>query len=205
MANTLAPFGLRAIGSLNSTTPNFQTGRYFIKKSYATAIGFGDLVVTLTGGNIGYVGAYTAGTSHVLGVFAGCEPYFDTTLQQVVFKPWYAGTESPSGDIAVQIIDDPNTIFQMQVSGGPMLYNTDRGKNADITNVAGVNTSTGMSGMALDYSTVALTGTLPLRMIGLSTGAFAGVDPTMPLSSQTANNYVNVVLNTSERFQTTGL
>lgn len=133
---TLAPFGLRPIRALRPAAGNFSANLYYIKKSYASAIGFGDLVETRTGAGVyGYIGIYTAADTHSLGVFGGCLPYFDTVLQQVVNKQWYAGTESPSGDIPCLVYDDPTMVFTAQLGGtnasnpGNIL---DRGGNIDL-------------------------------------------------------------------------
>lgn len=210
---TLAPFGLKASRNLGAQAPTYQANLYYIKKGYTTAIGFGDLVETRTGsGNFGYVGIYTAGDTHSLGVFAGCLPYFDTVLQQTINKQWYAGTESPSGDIPCLVYDDPSVVFTAQLGGtnasnpGSIL---DRGGNIDLAQNGSPNTLTGLSTAYLDATTYNnTTATLPLRIVGLSQMFQPGYDPTTLLptaASQPTNNYFDVVLNTSEYRTSTGI
>jgi len=203
MTTAYAPFGLTPVRSQQQNGPNFGANLYYIKQGYATAIGLGDLVITGASSQQGYVNIYTAGTAHVLGVFAGLAgPYYDTVLQQSVNKQFWAGTESAASDVACWIYDDPWMVFSIQASGGPVLYATDRGLNAEITNTSGANTATGLSRMGLLYSSVAVTATLPLRIVGTSQQALGGTDPTASLASQilaaNANNYALVKLNTSE-------
>lgn len=211
----LVPFGLRPSRQLQGAAPTYQANLYYIKKSYASALGFGDLVETRSGSGVyGYVGIYTAGDSHSLGVFAGCLPYFDTVLQQVVNKQWYAGTESPAGDIPCLIYDDPNMIFTAQLGGsnasnpGNIL---DRGGNIDLAQNGAPNTTTGISTAYLDATTYNnVTATLPLRIVGLSQMFQLGYDPVSSYNLATAagqptNNYLDVVLNTSEYRTSTGI
>jgi len=210
---TLAPFGLRPTRNLGAQAPTYQANLYLIKKSYSSAIGFGDLIETRSGSGVyGYVGIYTAGDTHSLGVFGGCLPYFDTVLQQTINKQWYAGTESPSGDIYCLVYDDPTIVFTAQLGGtnasnpGNVL---DRGGNIDLAQNGSPNTSTGVSTAYLDATTYNnTTATLPLRIVGLSMMFQPGYDPTTLLptaASQPTNNYLDVVLNTSEYRTSTGI
>ena len=212
---TLAPFGLRPVRALRPAANNYSANLYYIKKSYASAIGFGDLVETRTGsGNYGYVGIYTAGDSHSLGVFIGCEPYFDTVLQQYVNKQWYAGSESPAGDIPCWVIDDPTAVFTVQIGGtnasnpGNIL---DRGGNIDLAQNGAPNTTTGISTAYADATTYNnTTATLPLRIVGVSQMFQPGYNPVsqfyLPTAAgQPTNNYIDVVLNTSEYRTSTGI
>lgn len=212
---TLAPFGLRPSRLLQGAAPTYQANLYYIKKGYGSAIGFGDLVETRSGAGVyGYVGIYTEGDTHVLGVFAGCMPYYDTVLQQYVNKQWYSGSENPSGDIPVWVYDDPNMVFTAQLGGsnasnpGNIL---DRGGNIDVAQNGSPNTSTGVSTAYLDatqYNNT--TATLPLRIIGISQNFYPGYDPVSSYylttaAGQPTNNYLDVVLNTSEYRTSTGI
>lgn len=212
---TLAPFGLRPIRALRPSAGNFSANLYHIKAGTSGAIGFGDLVETRSGSTVyGYVGIYTAADTHALGVFGGCLPYFDTVLQQVVNKQWYAGTESPSGDIACLIYDDPTMVFTAQLGGtdasnpGNIL---DRGGNIDLAQNGSPNTTTGISTAYLNAATFNLTtATLPLRIVGISQMFQPGYDPVgsffLPTAAgQPTNNYLDVVLNTSEYRTSTGI
>jgi hypothetical protein len=198
---TLAPNGLQWIRNKQAYGPNFATNNiYYIKQGYASAIAFGDLVSTGSSGNAGYVTQYVAGAGNpVLGVFVGVSTYFDTVQNSpVAAKNYWAGTESPSGDVACFIIDDPFAVFRIQVSGGP-ITTASRGLNADVTG-SGAPNSFGLSTAALNFSTVATTSTLPLRIIGWSAAAVQSAtgsyDPTQGSSAnQPTNNYAEVTLN----------
>jgi hypothetical protein len=206
---TLAPFGLRWTRNHQSSAPNYAPNKYYIASGYASKIGFGDLVITATSG--GPVQIYAAGGSHSLGVFAGCLPYFDTTLQQVVNKQWYAGTETPADVVECWVIDDPFAVFTVQVGGtsanNPILR-TQRGGNIDLAQNGLPNTSTGMSTAYADATTYNnTTATLPLRYVGLSQMAFSGFNPVSGtvFSSPPTNDYIDVRLNTSEQMTATGI
>jgi hypothetical protein len=191
---TLGPTGLSYIRNRRSLSPNYQANTYYIKQGYASAIGFGDAVSTLTGGNVGYIGPYLSGLGNpVLGVFVGVQPYYDTVLQQTVNKRWWAGTESPSADVACWVIDDPDAIFLAQISGGPLTLANSR-QNIDLTGNGAPNTY-GVSTAALNYSTLAVTSTLPFRIIGPSTMGAPGYDPTQQFNSQPTNGYAEVIMN----------
>lgn len=212
---TLSPFGLRPLRNLGAQAPTYQANIYYIKKGYGSAIGFGDLVETRSGSSVyGYVGIYTEGDTHSLGVFGGCLPYFDTTLQQTINKQWYAGTENPSGDIACWVYDDPTMVFTAQLGGtnasnpGNIL---DRGGNIDVAQNGVPNTATGVSTAYLDATSYNnTTATLPLRVVGISQMFQYGYDPVgsynLPTQAgQPTNNYLDVVLNTSEYRTSTGI
>lgn len=203
---TLAPQGLLVNRSNLGAAPNYNQAVRYIKKSYATAIGFGDLVSTGTGGNLGYTIVGVTGLSNALGVFQGCE-YYDTAQKQWIFSPYWNGTATTAGDIRAYICMDPNIIYTIQVSGGPATQ-ADVGKNLDIVNASGVNTTTGLSQMAADYTTINTT-TKILRIVAISNRFFPGYDPAITnpdnLSTFPTNNYVDVTLNLSEFANATGI
>lgn len=212
---TLAPFGLKWSRALRPAANNYSANVYYIKKGYTSAIGLGDLIETRTGStNYGYVGIYTAGDSHSLGVFAGLLPYYDTTLQLWVNKQWYSGSENPSGDLQCLVIDDPTAVFTAQLGGvnasnpGNIL---DRGGNIDLAQNGAPNASTGISTAYLDATTYNnTTATLPLRIVGISQMFQYGYNPvtsySLPtITGQPNNNYLDVVLNTSEYRTSTGI
>lgn len=206
---TLAPFGLRPTRLTGGQAPNYQANVYYIKNGYATAIGFGDPVITDPSTQQGYITPMAAGGTHILGVFAGLLPYFDTTFQQVVNKPGYAGTEKPPTgvDLACWVIDDPNAVFTVQIGGASKNPATVayRGQNADM--VIGTPNTQGYSTSYLDSTTINTTGTLPLRIVGFSQNFFLGYDPTLlyPSTTQPTNDYLDVVFNTTEYRATTGI
>jgi len=209
---TLAPQGLLWSRNLLPAAPNYSANTYFIEKGYAVAIGFGDLVITGTSStHYGSVQIYAESGTHALGVFVGCLPYFDTTLQQVVNKQWYAGTETPADVVQCLVIDDPFAVFAIQVGAGTT-YNPmtrlQRGGNIDVAQNGSPNTSTGVSTAYADAASFNYTtATLPLRVLGLSQRAFPGWNPanSTTFSSPPNNGYIDVRLNTSEILTATGI
>jgi len=187
--------------------PTQQANLYWIKSGYATAIGFGDPVITQSGGSAGYIGLYANGGTHILGFFGGIAlPFYNSnnaTNPVTAGQMNWNGTEVTNGDVPCLVFDSPQQVFLMQVNGGPVVQ-ADRGLNIDIV----VSTpSNGISRASLDYSNKGTTGTFPLRIVGIAQTAMYGLDPTNPatFSAPTANNLVEVVLNTSEYRQTTGI
>lgn len=208
---TLGGFGGRWVRNLLPSAPNFAPSKYYIPAGYGTAIGFGDLVITASGG--GGVNRYAPGGSLALGWFAGCLPYFDTVLQQVVNKQFYAGTESPADVIECWVIDDPFAVAVYQVgnsSANNPVTRAMRGGNIDIALGGGANLSNGLSRAFADATTFnATTATLPLRVLGLSQMMFAGWNPAnaainIPANTP-VNDYIDVRLNTSEQMTSTGI
>lgn len=207
MAIAYQPYGLRQNRELFGAAGNFQVSYRTIKKGYATAIGFGDPVISLTGANSGYIGPYVEGGTRILGVLVGVYQFFDTGQQTLINKNWWAGTELASGDVPAMVIDDPSQSFLIQVNGGPITQ-AHVGLNADIGGAGAPATSGGSTGAStayLDFATVGTASTLPLRIIGISTIAFGGTDPTVPSSQLQANNWAEVRLNTSEYLQQAGV
>lgn len=190
--NVLQPFGAKWVRNWQGAAPTAQTQIYTIKKGYATAIGFGDLVSIGTAGSQGYVVLGVFNTPPFLGVFMGVAPYFDSTFQQTahggLMGSWPT-TANPAGDVPCYVCTDPMAAFQMQVSGGPFSQSW-VGNNINIlTGTLGVPGATGMSTMVLDGASVATTATFPFRVLGL-----AGV-PGGPQDPANTNPIIEVAFN----------
>ena len=160
MANIDKAFGLRPIGNLSATGAQKQYG-YEIEDSQAGAIFQGDLV-TIVGG---YVVKFAPGThAAALGVFNGCQ-YTDPTTGKPTWKNYYPGSVNiTSGKIIADVIDDPSQLFLIQADED--IVQADIGKNADVVGTGG-STTTGVSTMELDSSTIADTAALNLKIVGL--------------------------------------
>lgn len=170
-ANVLQPQG--AIWSRNKfgSAPTVQNQIFTIKKGYATAIGFGDLVSIGTGGSQGYVVLATFNTPPYLGVFMGAAPYFDSTFQQVqhggLMGSWPT-TANPAGDVPCYVCTDIQAVFRMQASGAAFSQ-TWVGNNINIlTGTLGVPGANGLSTMVLDAASPAPTATFPFRVEGVA-------------------------------------
>jgi hypothetical protein len=160
MANIDKAFGLRAIGNLSATGAQKQYG-YEIADSQAGTIFQGDLVA-LSGGFI--TRFLPASHTAAVGVFNGCN-YIDPTTGKPTFKNYYPGSVNiTAGKIIADVIDDPNQLFLIQCDEG--FVAADVGKNADVVGTGGSTTS-GISTMELDSSTLANSAALNLKVVGL--------------------------------------
>ena len=174
MANVDKAFGLKPLGNLSATGAQKQYG-YNIDDSQAGAIFQGDLVTIVNGSVVKFApGTHAA----ALGVFNGCN-YVDPTTGKPIFSNYYPGSVNiTQGVIQADVIDDPNQLFIIQADED--IVQADIGKNADIVGSGG-STTTGVSTMELDSSTIADTAALNLKIVGLynvpgnSLGEFAVV------------------------------
>ena len=116
------PSGLQALKYLNGAPWNNQTNSYLIASGYANNIFRGDLVYINSAGYIKNLADCGIGnfSTPTLGVFAGCSYVAPTSVNPIdpasPGKPFW-----PSGTVTVGqvpatafIIDDPNTIFEIQ-------------------------------------------------------------------------------------------
>lgn len=159
MANVNKPFGLRPIGNLSATGAQKQFG-YEIADNQSGAIFQGDLVTLKDG----YILKF-APASHTaaVGVFNGCF-YLDPTTQKPTFKNFYPGSINiTQGTIQADVLDDPNQLFLIQADED--IVQADFGKNADVTASTTGDTTTGVSNMTLDSSTIATTAALNLKLV----------------------------------------
>jgi hypothetical protein len=160
MANTDKAFGLRPIGNLSATGAQKQYG-YEIADNQSGTIFQGDLVVLTAG----YISRFLpASHTAAVGVFNGCN-YIDPTTGKPTFKNYYPGSVNiTTGKIIADVIDDPSQLFLVQCDAG--FTAADVGKNADVIGTGG-STTTGVSTMELNSSTLATTAALNLKTVGL--------------------------------------
>ena len=160
MANVDKAFGLRPLGNLSATGAQKQYG-YEIADSQAGAIYQGDLVTIVDGYVVKFVPATHAAA---LGVFNGCF-YIDPTTGKPTWKNYYPGSVNiTEGEIVADVLDDPSQLFIIQADED--IEKADIGKNADVIGTGG-STTTGVSSMELDSSTIADTAALNLKIVGL--------------------------------------
>lgn len=160
MANVDKPFGLRPLGNLSGTGSQKQYG-YEIADNQSGAIYQGDLVTVYDGYLVKFAPAtHTA----AVGVFNGCN-YIDPTTGKPTWKNYYPGSVNiTAGQIIADVIDDPSQLFVIQVDES--VAQTDVGMNADVVGTGG-STTTGVSTMELDSSSIAKTAALNLKIVGL--------------------------------------
>ena len=160
MANVDKPFGLRALGNLSATGGQKQYG-YEIADNQSGVIYQGDLVTVYDGYLVKFAPAtHTA----AVGVFNGCN-YIDPTTGKPTWKNYYPGSVNiTQGKIIADVIDDPSQLFIIQVDES--VAQTQVGFNADVVGTGG-STTTGVSTMELDSSTIAKAAALNLKIVGL--------------------------------------
>ena len=160
MANNDKAFGLRPLGNLSGTGAQKQYG-YEIADNQAGAIFQGDLVTIFDGYLVKFAPAtHTA----AVGVFNGCQ-YIDPTTGKPTWKNYYPGSVNiTAGKIAADVMDDPSQLFLIQVDES--VAQTQIGFNADVIGTGG-STTTGVSSMELDSSTIAKAAALNLKIVGL--------------------------------------
>ena len=192
MANTNAKFGLRPIGKLGSNANSTGTTEYDINTGTTGSIFTGDPVKMVNTGGI----AVAAAGDQLLGVFQGCR-YTDSS-GDVIYSPYWP-TTTASDDAVGFIVDDPDTLFEVQSAATGSVVQTVIGLNADIVYTAG-STTTGRSNV--DLSGTMATGTAQCRIIGFSN------DPeNNALGTGSLSTYVNMIVKINEHFyaQTTGV
>lgn len=216
--NLAAPMGLLVSRNRFGGSPTFQPSYGQIKKSYASQINIGDLVITGTGTTQGYVILSTGAETAQLGVFLGIAGsagssqvggavgggYYDSSIQQYVYglNGAYVSTANPIGDIACMVANDPGLVFRAQMINGAWTQSL-MGQNINFTaatnGVTTGNGAAGISSLSLDFNTVGLGNQLPFRIVGL-TGVTGG-----PQDPGNTNPWIEVALNTPEMLAGAGI
>lgn len=166
MASTATPFGAQPITQLGQGYNTQGFSPYSIASAYNTNIFFGDFVILVAAGTLEKSVATTAFEGEgAIGVFVGCT-YTDPVLNYKLHSQfWPANTVAD--DAVAYVVDDPDALFLMQ--GDAAIAQTALGSNASIVQTAG-NTNIGKSRNAVDASSVAVTATLPLRIVDFYRG-----------------------------------
>ena len=159
MANLDAPQGFTPVRHIAGGV--IRTNAYEIANGSGTSIFTGDAVQLLTNGTI----TLMANNTKPIGVFAGCE-YTDQATGDVKFlKVWTASTTvATNSAVKAYVYDDPDITFSIQTDG--TFANAQVGLNSNVTLTAG-NTAFGYSKQELTSTTVAVTATLPIRILRL--------------------------------------
>lgn len=136
MSTTSAPFGFRAAYNPSGV---IRPRKYAIAGGYTTAIYSGNPVMLEgTGGTITVAGT----TGDILGIFAGCE-YTDATGKPTVSNFWPASQTILAGTtVTAWVIDDYNTVFEVQNVGSVTQANI--GEEANTSALSG-STLTGQA------------------------------------------------------------
>jgi len=174
MANQETAFGLRPVGLVGSGANSTGVTEYEIASNNTDVIYNGEIVVPLAAGVIGQAGDTAGGTTQALGVLVGVQ-YHDSVQKKPVWLNYWPGSGGVSVDtnypVKALVADNPNQLFV--VAADATL--TDRATalatvfaNASLgTSARSGSTDTGKSSAQLSVSSVAVTATLPLRIVGL--------------------------------------
>ena len=175
MANQDTAYGLRPVGLVGSGANSTGVTQYEIASDNANAIFQYSLCVPSSAGVIVRAGATSGGTTPALGVLMGVE-YVDLTQGKPVFLNYWPGSGAVSIDtnhpVKAFVADNPMQVFK--VASDASL--TDRATaqeavfaNASLgTSALTGSTNTGNSDSALNVASIAVTATLPLRIVGIS-------------------------------------
>ena len=174
MANQETAYGLRPVGLVGGGVNSTGTTEYEIASDNTSAIYQGSICVPLAGGVITYAGATSGGTTQALGVLTGVM-YHDSVKKKPVWLNYWPGSGSVSVDtnypVKAYVADNPNQLFQVATDATitsratallAVFANATLGTSARTG-----STDTGRSNSALSVSSIAVTATLPLRIVGI--------------------------------------
>jgi len=174
MANQNTAYGLRPIGLVGSGANSTGVTEYEIASNNTNAIFQYAIVTPTAAGVIDYAGATSGGTTAALGVLMGIQ-YHDSIQKKPVWLSYWPGSGSVSVDtnypVKAFVADNPNQLFK--VASDASL--TDRATaqaavfaNASLgTSARTGSTDNGSANGALSVSSIAVTATLPLRIVGI--------------------------------------
>jgi len=167
MSKTATPYGLKPVNEIGGLPYAGSTRQIKIASGYASNIFYGQVVSIVAAGTVEVVTTngnnstpFPAGT---VGVFVGCT-YTNPSTNQLTFAQYF-----PSGTVAsdamAYIVDDYNTLFQVQAAGS--LAQATLGSNAQLNAVQSTSTGstlTGNSNTALSTS-VGVTSGIAFRIV----------------------------------------
>lgn len=174
MANVIAPHGFQPIKNVGMYTG--QTNIYFIPASDPNQYNIGDAVKSAVGSDpLGFptvIKSTGAAAEAQRGVIVGVLPV--TAVGQ---NPSLIGTPlalevinipaTKTRGYYVEVLDDPNALFQIQDDGLAALTATATSKNASFTPANNANAQIQISATVLTTASVAVGATLPLKIMGL--------------------------------------
>jgi len=161
MSATATPYGLKPVNEIGGLPYAGSTRQIKIASGYASNIYYGQVVSIVAAGTIQVVTTngdnstpFPAGT---IGVFVGCTYTNPSTKQLTFAQYWPTGTVA--SDAMAYVVDDYNTLFQVQADGS--LAQTALGSNAILAAVQSTSTgstTTGNSNTALSASVATTSG-----------------------------------------------
>lgn len=207
-ANTFSPFGFRPFGRQEGGAPTAGQTRLYLLSSDTNSYFTGDPVVANSSAALvlGYITLPSSGTLTIpSGIFVGCE-FYNPSVNSVKWSPYFpalggGGSSSPCN---AYVINDPEQLYTVQCTTTAVIGTSCIGLNIGWTSSLQTsgNTLSGISGVALNSSTVSANSSLPFRIVD-TTSNFAppgtnGADSTF------AGAIIVVRPNNSERRNLTG-
>jgi len=161
MSATATPYGFKPVNEIGGLPYAGSTRQIKIASGYASNIYYGSVVSIVAAGTIQVVTTngdnstpFPAGT---IGVFVGCTYTNPSTKQLTFAQYWPTGTVA--SDAMAYVVDDYNTLFQVQADGS--LAQTALGSNAILAAVQSTSTgstTTGNSNTAISATTATTSG-----------------------------------------------
>ena len=161
MSTTATPYGFKPVNEIGGLPYAGSTRQIKIASGYASNIYYGSVVSIVAAGTIQVVTTngdnstpFPAGT---IGVFVGCTYTNPSTKQLTFAQYWPTGTVA--SDAMAYVVDDYNTLFQVQADGS--LAQATLGSNAILAAVQSTSTgstTTGNSNTAISATTATTSG-----------------------------------------------
>ena len=163
MANVSRVNGFRPVGHLNGSPWNGKVNKYWFPAGDGTAAFVGDIVkLDGTADSDGYASVIQAAAGNTpVGVVVWFEPNPDNLMQ--VHRVASQNIASQNAGRWAYVADSPDLVMEVQGNGTATI--TSIGSNVDMVVAAG-STTTGQSGMEIDWTTDANTSTLVFRVLG---------------------------------------
>lgn len=170
MANTFAAFGFRQFGQMEGASPTAGFDRLLLASSDTNTYFTGDVVSISSQSLIpGYITLPASGTtigSPIQGIFLGCE-FYSPQAAQVVWRPYFPGSVGSSSPCNAYVCTNPDQLYIVQGTTTAVLGTSTVGLNVGFASSlqSGGNTTTGVSALALNSSTVTGNSSLPFRIV----------------------------------------
>jgi hypothetical protein len=171
MANSFSAFGFRSFGRLEGGSPTAGLTKLNLLSSDTNLYFTGDPVAISSASLVaGYITLPSSGTlTQVSGIFAGCE-YFSPSQAKVIWSSYFPGNVGSSSPCNAYCITDPEQLFTVQCTTTAVVGTSAIGLNVGWASSlqASGNTTTGISAVALNSSTVSANSSLPFRIVDTS-------------------------------------
>jgi hypothetical protein len=193
-------FGLKPYRNLYAAAPNYQVNNAFqIAYNNSHSIGTGDIVIPLSTGFLDI--ASNQPSNPILGVYAYCQyPNPNNTIQPQPQRLWNGPSLASNVTVNAIYWDDPQIVFAVMASAS--LAQSSIGLNANFISNGVPNTTTGISILQLDASSVSTASNLPLRIVEFAPFETSGGTVNGPTS---VNPVMGVTLNTAFAKAVTGV